>query len=126
VRRRVFVSYAVPMYAILAIVALTALYVLGRHWWKVRQLRTSANWPVADGYVAQVEEKRDDNGLLVVTLAYTYKVADERYVGRESFPFIRDEDAARFENGCKQRSVQVHYRPDKPSVSALAREHMPS
>ena len=83
------------MYAILAIVALTALYVHGRHWWKVRQLRTSANWPVADGYVAQVEEKRDDNGLLVVTLAYTYKVADERYAGRESFPFLRDEDAAR-------------------------------
>jgi hypothetical protein len=26
-----------------------------------------------------------------VTLAYTYKVADERYVGRESSPFIRDE-----------------------------------
>lgn len=114
------------MYAILSIVALTALYTLGQHWWKVRRQRTSADWPVADGYVAQVEEKRDDNGFLVVTLAYTYRVADERYVGRESFPFIRDEDAARFENGCKQRSVQVHYRPDKPSVSALAREHIPS
>jgi hypothetical protein len=122
----VFISYAVFMYPTLAFVALTALYVLGRRWWKVRQLRTSAGWPVADGYVAQVEEKRDDNGFLVVTLAYTYKVADERYVGRESFPFIRDEDAARFENGCKQRPVRVHYRPDKPSVSALAREHTPS
>ena len=57
-------------------------------------MRTSASWPVADSYVAHVEEKRDDNGFLVVTLAYTYKVADERYVGRESFPFLRDNDAA--------------------------------
>ncbi len=110
------------MYEVLGIVALTALYVFWRHWWKVRRLRTSANWPVADGYIAQIEERRDDNGLLVVTLAYTYKVADERYVGRESFPFLRDEDAARFEAGCKERPVRVHYRPDKPSVSALARE----
>jgi hypothetical protein len=46
--------------------------------------------------------------------------------GYKSFPFIRDEDAARFEAGCKERSVRVHYRPDKPKVSALARESMPS
>ncbi len=114
------------MYEILGVVALTALYVCWRHWRKLQRLRTSGDWPVADGYVAQIEEKRDDNGFLVVTLAYTYKVADERYVGRESFPFIRDEDAACFEAGCKERSVQVHYRPDKPNVSALARESMPS
>lgn len=114
------------VYEILGIIALAAVYAFGRHWWKLRRLRTSANWPIADGYVAEIEEKRDENGFLVVTLAYTYKVADERYVGRESFPFIRDEDAARFEAGCKQRSVQVHYRPDKPNVSALARESTPS
>ena len=114
------------MYEVLGFLALTAVYVFWRHWRKVRRLRSSADWPVADGYVAQIEEKRDDNGFLVVTLAYTYKVADERYVGRESFPFIRDEEAARFEAGCKERSVRVHYRPDKPNVSALARESMPS
>jgi hypothetical protein len=114
------------MYELIGVVALAVFFAFCHYWWKKRRLRVAANWPVADGYVAQVEEKRDDNGFLVVTLAYTYKVADERYVGRESFPFIRDEDAARFENGCKQRSVQVHYRPDKPGVSALAREHMPS
>ena len=102
--------------------ALTALYVLLHHWSQVRRLRTSENLPVADGYVAQIEEKRDDNGFLVVTLAYTYKVGEERYVGRESFPFIRDEEAARFEAGCKERSAQVRYRPDKPNISALARE----
>lgn len=114
------------MYEILGIVALTALYVFFRHWRKVRRLRSSANWPIADGYIAQIEEKRDDNGFLVVTLAYTYKVADERYVGLESFPFLRDEDAARFGGGCKERLVRVHYRPDKPNVSALARENTPS
>jgi hypothetical protein len=122
----VLIRYPVCMYEVLAIVALTALYVLWRRWLKMRQLRSSENWPVADGYVAQIEEKRDDNGFLVVTLVYTYRVADERYVGRESFPFVRDEDAASFEAGCKERSVRVHYRPEKPNVSALARESGPS
>jgi hypothetical protein len=65
------------MYEVLGIVALTTLYVFWRNWRKVRRLRTSGNWPVADGYIAQIEDKRDDNGFLVVTLAYTYKVADQ-------------------------------------------------
>jgi len=81
---------------------------------------------VAEGYIAQIEEERDRHGFLFVTLAYTYKVADERYVGRESFPFIRDQDAAQFEAGYRQRSVIVRYRPDKPSISVLSRENIPS
>jgi hypothetical protein len=109
------------MYEILAVATFTALYALGRHWWKKRRLLTASDWPTAEGLVAQIEASRDDNRFLVVTRAYTYKVADERYVGRESFPFIRDQEAAQFEAGCRQRSVQVHYRPDKPSVSVLAR-----
>lgn len=120
------IGYPLSMYEVLGIVALTTLYVFWRNWRKLRRLQTSGNWPVADGYIAQIEDKRDDNGFLVVTLAYTYKVADQPYVGRESFPFIRDEDAALFEAGCKERSVRVHYRPDKPNISALARESMPS
>ena len=114
------------MYLILAIAALTALYVLGARLWQGRRLRTAENWPITEGFVAQIEEKRNDAGFLVVTLAYTYKVADERYVGRESFPFGRDEEAARFEAGCRERAVLVHYRPDKPAVSALARQSVPS
>jgi hypothetical protein len=89
-------------------------------------LRTAAHWPTAQGYIAQIEEKRDDNGFLVVTLAYTYKVEEQRYVGRESLSFIRDEQAARFEAGSRERSVMAHYRPDKPQVSVLARQNMPS
>jgi hypothetical protein len=114
------------MYQILGIAALTALFVFSSHWWKARRLRNAAHWPIAQGYVAQIEENRDDNGFLVVTLAYTYKVEDERYAGRESFPFVRDEDAARFEAGCRERTVLVHYRPDKPEVSVLARENIPA
>ncbi len=110
------------MYAIIFIVVGTAIYALSAHFWKQRRLRIASDWPTAEGYVALVEERRDDNGFLIVTLAYTYKVADERYDGRESFPFVRDEDAAKFEAGCRQRSVLVHYRPDKPSVSVLARQ----
>jgi hypothetical protein len=114
------------MYAIIFIVAGTAVYALSAHFWKQRRLRTASDWPTAEGYVAFVEENRDENGSLKVTLAYTYKVADERYDGRKSFPFIRDEDAAKFEAGCRQRSVLVHYRPDKPSVSVLARRSIPT
>src|SRR4051812_20319010 len=109
------------MYGILAVATFTALYALGQHWWKKRRLLAASNWPTAEGFAAQIEENRDHNGFLVVTLAYTYKVADERYVGRESFRFIRDQEAAQFEAGCRRRSVQVHYRPDKPSISVLAR-----
>ena len=114
------------MYEIIFIVIGTAAYVAIRHSWKQRRLRIASHWPTTDGYVALIEEKRDNNGFLVVTLAYTYKVADERYDGRESFPFVRDEDAARFEAGCRKRSVLVHYRPDKPNISVLARQNMPS
>jgi hypothetical protein len=114
------------MYPLLAIIALTATFAMSVHLWKQRRLRIASNWPTTEGYVALVEEKRDDNGFLVVTLAYTYKIGDERYDGRESFPFVRDEDAAKFESGCRNRSVLVHYRPDKPSVSALAQQSIPT
>jgi hypothetical protein len=113
------------MYAILGIAALTGLSVLCLRWWKKRRLSTAANWPITEGFIAQLEERRDDNGFMIVTLAYTYKVEDERYVGRESFPFVRDEDAAKFEAGCRQRTVRVHYRPDKPNISVLVRDGMP-
>jgi hypothetical protein len=114
------------VYAIIFIVVMTAAFALPARFWKQRRLRIASYWPTAEGYIALAEEKRDDNGFLVVTLAYTYKVDDERYDGRESFPFVRDEDAARFEAGCRQRTVLVHYRPDKPSVSALARQSIPT
>ena len=64
------------------------------------------------------------SGFLKVTLAYTYKVGEERYVGRESFIFFREDQAARFEAGCRQRNVLVHYDPQKPHRSVLARERM--
>lgn len=57
-----------------------------------------------------------------MTLTYTYKVHDERYGGSESFAFTKEQDAARFENACKERTVNVHYQPDKPEISVLARE----
>lgn len=60
---------------------------------KNRRLRIAENWAIAEGYVAQIQEKRDDNGFLFVTRAYTYKVADERYGRRES---LHDEAAAQF------------------------------
>lgn len=112
------------MYELLAIVAVTALYAYALHWWKQRRLNRAVEWPTAEGYVAQIKQIRDDNGLLKVTLAYTYKVQDKRFVGRETFTFIRDDEAARFEAGCKHRSVRAHYRPGKPQVSVLERREM--
>ena len=87
-------------------------------------MNRAAEWPIAEGYVAQIEETRDENGFLKVTLAYTYKVQNKRFVGRETFTFSRDDEAARFEAGCKHRSVRVHYRPEKPQVSVLQRREL--
>jgi hypothetical protein len=56
------------MYELIGVVALAVFFAFWHYWWKKRRLRVAANWPVADGHVAQVEEKRDDNGFLVVTL----------------------------------------------------------
>jgi hypothetical protein len=82
------------MRPILAIVVLTALFVFLSCWRKATRLRTAAHWPTAQVYVAQIEEKRDENGFVVVTLAYTYKVEGLRYVGRESFSFIQEQRRA--------------------------------
>jgi Protein of unknown function (DUF3592) len=115
--------YAVKSFALGLLCCLCAV-----HYFKVayhqrkRMLTIAATWPAVDGYIAQVEEKPDHDGL-IVTLAYTYEVDGERHAGRESFPFGRDEDAARFENGFRERTVKVHYRPDKPHVSVLDLEN---
>jgi hypothetical protein len=61
---------------------------------------------------------------LKITLAYAYKIEDERYVGRESFIFIRDGEAAQFEAGCRERPVLVHYKPNKPHISVISRPQM--
>jgi len=109
---------------ILVFAAFVSLFVGVPIWWKRRKLERAAQWPTVEGYIAQIEENRDDNGFWKVTLAYTYKVEDKRYVGRETFTFIRDGEAGRFEAGCRQRSVRVHYRPEKPQISVLSREQM--
>jgi len=112
------------VFELFGIAALTALFVGATFWWKRGKLRRAAQWPTAQGYVSQIEESRDDNGFLKVTLAYTYKIEDDRYVGRESFTFIRDGEAAQFEAGCRERPVLVHYQPNKPHISVLSRQQM--
>lgn len=87
---------------------------------KAKRLEQARDWPVAEGSVLQVGESRDDDGFHV-TLTYTYKVQGERFGGSESFVFKKDQDAVRFKERCKER-VRVHYRPDEPQVSVLARE----
>jgi len=88
---------------------------------KARRLTEARHWPTAEASVLGIGQTRDDDGFHV-TLTYRYKVSDERYGGSESFAFIRNEDAARFEEAYKERTVTVHYRPDKPEVSVLAHE----
>jgi len=61
---------------------------------------------------------------LKLTLAYTYKVEGERYVGRESFTFIRDEMAADFEARYRGQTIPVYYHPNKPHISVLSRPRM--
>jgi hypothetical protein len=58
----------------------------------------------------------------LATVVYIYKVAHERYVGRESFPFICDQEVAQFFADCRQRTLVVHYLPERPRVSVLAHQ----
>jgi uncharacterized protein DUF3592 len=112
-------------------VALVALWGLGVsvvgvvEMQKSRHMKQSSKWPVAEGCVLHTGQNRDENGFLNVMLTYTYKVHDERYGGSESFAFPNDDDATRFETGCKDRALKVRYRQDKPEVSVLDREGMP-
>lgn len=89
-----------------------------------RRLAIAESWPAEEGYIAELQEKVVSNGILVVEVAYTYEVAGQRYTGRESFSFVRDEDAATFGGWFKERVVRVHYRLNNPSVSVLDLENI--
>ncbi len=87
-------------------------------------LRLAEHWPIAHGHVELIEQSRDDKGFLTITLAYTYKVDGERYVGRDSFKFLRDQKAASFEDDYRGKEVLIHYKPGRPQTSLLARPRL--
>ena len=90
---------------------------------KARRLKQARDWPIAEARVIHIHQTPDENGFPHVTLGYTYKVDNERYGGSESFAFLKAEDAARFEDAYREGTTfHVHYRPDKPDVSVVARE----
>ena len=89
---------------------------------KARMVKQARDWPVAEGCVLHTSQSRDADGVLKVTLTYTYKVHDERFGGSESFTFTSEDDAERFESGCGERKLKVHYRQDKPEICVLDRE----
>ena len=91
---------------------------------KARMVKQARGWPVAEGYVLNTSQIRDADGVLKVTLTYTYKVDGERFGGSESFTFSREQDAERFESGCRDRKLNVHYRQDKPDICLLDRHGM--
>jgi hypothetical protein len=92
---------------------------------KARMVKQARGWPIAEGSVLHTGQSRDADGVLKVTLSYTYKVHDERFGGSESFTFTSEDDANRFESGCKERKLKVHYQQDKPEICVLDREGMP-
>jgi hypothetical protein len=59
-----------------------------------------------------------------VTLTYTFKVHNERFGGHESFPLTSEDDGERFESGCRERTLTVHYRQDNPDICVLDRDQM--
>jgi hypothetical protein len=92
---------------------------------KARKAKEARDWPVAEGDVLQTSRNRDPDGVLKVNLTYTYKVHDERFGGSESFTFASEHDAERFESGCRQQKLKVHYRQDEPEICVLDRDAMP-
>ena len=104
-------------------VGLVVLYVFARVWWQKRKLSRSAEWPMVEGHIEEIEDEII-RGFRQLTLVYTYSVEGERYVGRESFSFVRDEEGGLFKTAYRGRPILVHYRPDKPQVSSLARSQI--
>lgn len=92
---------------------------------KARMVKQARDWPVAEGRVLHTSQSRDADGVLKVTLTYTYKVRDERFGGSESFTFTSADDAERFESVCRERKLKVHYRQDEPQTCVLDRDGMP-
>ena len=91
---------------------------------KAQRLKQSRNWPATEGYVTGISETQDSDGYVNVTLAFNYKVSDERYGGTEVLVFKSEQEASRFkrESGVK---LKVHYQPDKPEVYVLGHESIP-
>jgi hypothetical protein len=89
--------------------------------WKRKRLMRARDWPAIKGSMVHVGESHDGSGVKV-TLTYTYRVQGKLYAGIQSFAFRRDEDAARFKDQFKAEKVEVHYRSDKPDVSAIVPE----
>ncbi len=90
---------------------------------EARRVKGARDWPVAQSlflHIQDVSEKDSHETKLTVT--YTYKVKDMRYAGTQSLVFTKAEDAARFRERYNERTVPVHYRPEKPEVSALVLE----
>ena len=87
-------------------------------------VKQARNWPVVEGRVLHTGRSRDADTLVKVTLSYTYKVHDERYGGSQLFTFASKRDAERFESGCRERMLKVHYRQDKPEICVLDRDEM--
>jgi hypothetical protein len=79
-------------------------------------VKQARDWPVAEGSVLDSEHSRNTDGVLNVTLIYTYKVHGDRFNGRGSFTFTSEDDAKRFESGCRERKLKVHYRQDNPGL----------
>jgi hypothetical protein len=89
---------------------------------KARQVKRARDWPTTKGTVIHIDQRRNEDGLLSITLTYAYTVNDERYADGKSMLFKKDRDAAKFEDECRERTVTVHYRPDKPEISVLDTE----
>jgi hypothetical protein len=92
---------------------------------KLRRLKEARDWPVAEGTVIHFDQWRDEDGLLNVTVGYTYVIDGERYGDTKSLVFKKDRQAAEFEDERKAGRVAVHYQPNKPEVSVLSAELPP-
>jgi len=91
---------------------------------QARIVEQARDRPVAEGYILNTSQVRDADGVLKVTLTYTYKVDGERFGGSESFTFSSEHDAERFGSGCRDRKISVHYRENKPEICVLDRHGM--
>ncbi len=107
-------------------IALAAAIALMPRWLKNWKRNRASDWPVTEGHVEKVQNSWDtETGGVTVTLAYSYKVEGQWYSGHESFQF-GEAEAASFEARYRNQPVLVNYRRNKPQVSLISRQSIPT
>ncbi|SRR6266481_75867 len=114
-----YAKFALPwpfVFWLIMLVAVVAMPLI--RWW--RKLRAQS-WPTVQGIIVDtaIYERPVQSGIWAAELVYSCTVEGQVHAGRYKRRFDNLEEAQEFVRDLKDRSIAIHYRPAKPSHSAL-------